>query len=86
MLPMERHAGRFREEIPGAEFRVLRNLGHTPMWDDPTRVADLIGDFAAAAAAAGNGQASVTAGSAGAGPGRRRARARAADAPAGRRG
>ncbi len=86
MLPMERHAERFREEIPGAEFRVLRGLGHTPMWDDPTRVADLIGDFAAAAAAAGNGQASVTAGSAGAGAGRRRGAPARPDAPAGRRG
>jgi pimeloyl-ACP methyl ester carboxylesterase len=57
ILPMERHADRFREEIPGVQFRVLRDLGHTPMWDDATRIADTIGDFAAAASAEGNGQA-----------------------------
>jgi pimeloyl-ACP methyl ester carboxylesterase len=64
LLPMDRHAARFRTEIPGAEFRVLRGLGHTPMWDDPNRVAETIGDFAAAASAAANGHASVTTASA----------------------
>jgi len=68
LLPMEHHAGRFRTEIPGARFEVLRGLGHTPMWDDAGRIAELIGDFAAAASAAANGQAaSVTGASAGAG-------------------
>ena len=67
LLPMDRHAERFRTEIPGGQFRVLRGLGHTPMWDDPAQIAELIADFATAASAAGNGQAaSVTAGSAGA--------------------
>ena len=62
LLPMERHADRFRAEIPGGQFRVMRGLGHTPMWDDPGQIAELIADFSAAAAAAGNGQAaSVTA-------------------------
>jgi pimeloyl-ACP methyl ester carboxylesterase len=51
ILPLKHHAGRFREEIPGAEFRVLEGLGHTPMWDDPDVVAATIGDFAARAAA-----------------------------------
>src|SRR5688572_26315892 len=61
LLPMDRHASRFRTEIPGGQFRVMRGLGHTPMWDDPAQIAGLIADFAAAAAAAGNGQAaSVT--------------------------
>ena len=68
LLPMARHAGRFRREIPGVRFEVLRGLGHTPMWDDAGRVAELIGDFPAAASAAANGQAaSVTGASAGAG-------------------
>ena len=63
LLPMDRHAERFRTEIPGVEFRVLRGLGHTPMWDDPGQIAETIGDFATAAQAAGNGQAaSVTTG------------------------
>src|SRR5215208_341287 len=66
LLPMDRHASRFRSEIPGVQFRVLRGLGHTPMWDDAGQIAELIADFAAAAQAAGNGQAaSLTAGSAG---------------------
>jgi pimeloyl-ACP methyl ester carboxylesterase len=46
ILPLKHHAGRFREEIPGAEFRVLEGLGHTPMWDDADLVAATIGDFA----------------------------------------
>jgi pimeloyl-ACP methyl ester carboxylesterase len=51
ILPMDRHAGRFRREIPGVEFRVLPGLGHTPMWDDPGQIAGLIADFATAAQA-----------------------------------
>ena len=46
LLPMDRHAERFRTEIPGGQFRVLRGLGHTPMWDDPAQIAELIADFA----------------------------------------
>jgi len=61
LLPMDRHSGRFRREIPGVRFEVMRGLGHTPMWDDAGRIAKLIGDFAAAAARSTNGQAaSVT--------------------------
>ncbi|HET8950297.1 MAG TPA: alpha/beta fold hydrolase [Solirubrobacteraceae bacterium] len=68
LLPMDRHAGRFRREIPGVRFEVMRGLGHTPMWDAPGRIAELIGDFAAAAAASANGQAaSVTGATAGTG-------------------
>ena len=67
LLPMDRHASRFRAEIPGVQFRVLRGLGHTPMWDDAGQIAELIADFASAAAAAPNGQAaSETRASAGA--------------------
>lgn len=49
ILPMAKHAGRFRREIPGAEFRVLPGVGHTPMWDAPGAIAAMIADFAAAA-------------------------------------
>ena len=51
ILPLRHHSERFREEIRGAEFRVLEGLGHTPMWDDPDVVAATIGDFAERAAA-----------------------------------
>lgn len=46
MLPMSRHAERFRNEIPGVEFRVLEGVGHVPTWDDPHLVADVIRGFA----------------------------------------
>jgi pimeloyl-ACP methyl ester carboxylesterase len=49
ILPLPRHGPRFRDEIPGVEFRVWKGVGHTPMWDDPGLVASTIGDFAAAA-------------------------------------
>ena len=66
LLPMDKHAGRFRREIPGVHFEVMRGLGHTPMWDDPGRIAKVIGDFAAGAARSANGQAaSVTGAGAG---------------------
>jgi pimeloyl-ACP methyl ester carboxylesterase len=51
ILPMDRHAPRFRREIPGVDFRVMPGLGHTPMWDDPGQISSLIADFAAAAQA-----------------------------------
>src|SRR5829696_8043219 len=57
LLPKHRHANRFRAEIPGVRFEVLRGLGHTPMWDDAGRIAELIADFASAASAVRNGQA-----------------------------
>ena len=47
MLPMSRHADRFRAEIPGVEFRVLEGVGHVPTWDNPQLVAGLIRDFVA---------------------------------------
>jgi pimeloyl-ACP methyl ester carboxylesterase len=46
MLPMARHAERFRAEIPNLEFRVLQGVGHVPTWDDPQLVADVIREFA----------------------------------------
>lgn len=50
ILPMAKHAQRFRDEIPGVELRVHEGIGHTPMWDAPGLIAATIGDFAAAAA------------------------------------
>jgi len=68
LLPMDRHANRFRREIPGVRFEVMHGLGHTPMWDAPGRIAELIADFASAASGSSNGQAaSVTAAGAGTG-------------------
>jgi pimeloyl-ACP methyl ester carboxylesterase len=47
ILPLPRHAPRFREEIPGVAFRELPGIGHTPMWDDAGLIAATIGDWAA---------------------------------------
>jgi pimeloyl-ACP methyl ester carboxylesterase len=70
LLPMDRHSNRFRNEIPGVQFHVMRGLGHTPMWDDPAQIAELIASFAARAARAANGQAaSVTGAGTGSGTG-----------------
>ena len=49
ILPLPKHGPRFRDEIPGVEFRVWKGLGHTPMWDDPSLIAGTIADFATAA-------------------------------------
>jgi pimeloyl-ACP methyl ester carboxylesterase len=49
ILPMKRHADRFRREIPGVEFRVLKGAGHTPMWDAPGLLSEAIAEFAGAA-------------------------------------
>ena len=49
ILPVPKHGPRFRDEIPGVEFRVWKGLGHTPMWDDPHLIASTIADFATAA-------------------------------------
>jgi pimeloyl-ACP methyl ester carboxylesterase len=42
ILPLERHAQRFRAEIPGVSFRVLPGVGHMPMSDHPNLVAATI--------------------------------------------
>lgn len=42
ILPLERHAPRFRSEIPGVEFRVLPGCGHVPMWDDTRLIVETI--------------------------------------------
>ena len=49
ILPLEHHGRRFRDEIPGVEFRVFADMGHTPMYDDPTLIATTIREFALAA-------------------------------------
>jgi pimeloyl-ACP methyl ester carboxylesterase len=49
ILPLKHHAARFREEIPGVEFRAIPKMGHTPMYDDPGLIASTIRDFALAA-------------------------------------
>jgi pimeloyl-ACP methyl ester carboxylesterase len=66
ILPLPRHAPRLREEIPGVQWRVLPGLGHTPMWDDPSLVAQVIGDFAAGAQRGASTAAAKTAETAGA--------------------
>jgi pimeloyl-ACP methyl ester carboxylesterase len=42
VLPMEHHAPRFRAEIPDVTFRVLPDVGHVPMSDDPKLVGETI--------------------------------------------
>ena len=48
ILPLPKHGPRFRDEIPGVQFRVMKGIGHTPMWDDPGLIAKTIADFATA--------------------------------------
>jgi pimeloyl-ACP methyl ester carboxylesterase len=45
ILPAERHAPRFRREIPGVESCMLPGCGHVPMWDDTRLVARTISEF-----------------------------------------
>jgi pimeloyl-ACP methyl ester carboxylesterase len=45
ILPAERHAPRYRREIPGVESCVLPGCGHVPMWDDTQLVLRAIGEF-----------------------------------------
>ncbi len=45
ILPMARHAARFRDEIAGAEFTELKGVGHVPMWDAPVLVVKTIDEF-----------------------------------------
>lgn len=52
VLPGERHAVRYRREIPGVECVTLSGCGHVPMWDDAQTVARTIGEFAHRHAAA----------------------------------
>jgi pimeloyl-ACP methyl ester carboxylesterase len=45
VLPLDKHAPRFRNEIPGVAFRLLPGVGHVPMSDDPRLVVDTIVDW-----------------------------------------
>jgi pimeloyl-ACP methyl ester carboxylesterase len=49
ILPIDVHSPRLRAEIPGVQFRVVRGVGHTPMWDDPGLFAQAIVDHVSAA-------------------------------------
>ncbi len=45
ILPKETCSWRLRQEIPGAEYRVLPGVGHVPMWDDHHLVTNTIVDW-----------------------------------------
>ncbi len=45
ILPAERHAPRFKREIPGVESKMLPGCGHVPMWDDTRLVVRTISEF-----------------------------------------
>ncbi len=45
VLPGERHAPRYRREIPGVQSVTLADCGHVPMWDDSRLVTRTITDF-----------------------------------------
>lgn len=45
VLPGERHAPRYRREIPGVEAISLAGCGHVPMWDDTALVSRTITGF-----------------------------------------
>jgi pimeloyl-ACP methyl ester carboxylesterase len=38
LIPLEPYGARFRTLAPGADFRMLRDVGHVPMYDDPELV------------------------------------------------
>jgi pimeloyl-ACP methyl ester carboxylesterase len=44
ILPGERHAPRYRREIPSVEAITLPGCGHVPMWDDTALVSRVITD------------------------------------------
>ncbi len=45
VLPGERHAPRFKREIPGVESRTLPDCGHLPMWDVSSLLVQTISEF-----------------------------------------
>jgi pimeloyl-ACP methyl ester carboxylesterase len=46
VLPQGKHEAFFREHLPQARFLTLKKAGHTPFWDAPERVADVIAQTA----------------------------------------
>jgi pimeloyl-ACP methyl ester carboxylesterase len=45
IFPYKRYGRPLREALPEAELRMLDDVGHLPMLDDPALVAALIRDF-----------------------------------------
>jgi pimeloyl-ACP methyl ester carboxylesterase len=62
ILPAERHAPRFRREIPGVQSRTLPDCGHVPMWDDTHLIVQTIVEFVDRHVAAGEGPAGAAGG------------------------
>jgi pimeloyl-ACP methyl ester carboxylesterase len=46
VLPKDKHEAFFRERLPQARFLTLKKAGHTPFWDAPERVTDVIAQTA----------------------------------------
>lgn len=42
VLPQAKHEAFFRERLPQARFVTITKAGHTPFWDAPERIADVI--------------------------------------------
>ena len=61
ILPAERHAPRFKREIPGVQTLVLKDCGHVPMWDATELLVRTIGEFVDRAAGASAAELSVAA-------------------------
>lgn len=53
VLPAERHAPRFRREIPGVQWQTLPDCGHVPMWDAPGSLLRMIDEVVDRATASG---------------------------------
>ena len=45
LLPIQGYSERWRRVLPGAEWRVLPEVGHLPMYDDPKAVANSVLEF-----------------------------------------
>lgn len=46
VLPCDRHEPFYRERLPQARYVTLKKAGHTPFWDAPERIADVIAQTA----------------------------------------
>ena len=46
VLPQDKHEPYFRAHLPQARFVRITKAGHTPFWDAPERVADVIAQTA----------------------------------------
>jgi pimeloyl-ACP methyl ester carboxylesterase len=61
ILPAERHAPRFKREIPGVQSLTLTDCGHVPMWDASELLVRTIGEFVDRASASSTAELSVAA-------------------------